>query len=425
MKTVFTFLRSWAPQNLRAVLLAAGLYAGCSGAAFGVSVEDFVARWFTNGSAVLPYRLFIPTNYTPAERFPLVLFLHGSGGCGNDNWYQLVDQTGPLVFASETNQVSYPSFMLAPQCPCGDGWNDWASPIAKLITELATEFSIDTNRLYITGLSMGGSGTWSCLNQFPHLFAAAIPMSGTSDNPGLAPQLTPMPIWDFHAADDPVVSVSGSRVIISLIRRAGGSPIYTEYATGGHAIWTPAYNTPGLMDWVYAQRRGVPSTHEPRLTITNPPPGAVWRTGASSLNLAGTAGALGRAITKVNWTNFANNAKGVAAGTNSWNATGIPLSAGATNVLAVVGYTTSWAPQYGGATTFNAALTAACYPLQASLALQQTGAMLNWTGGGPPYRVQQATDLAAGDWTDFLTNATPPVPVPITGHAGFYRVAGQ
>jgi hypothetical protein len=250
-------------------------------------------------------------------------------------------------------------------------------------------------------------------------------MSGDSNNPGLASKLTQIPIWDFHAADDPVVTVSGSRVVISLLRRDGGSPIYTEYATGGHAIWTPAYNTPGLMDWVYAQRRGVPSTHEPRLTITNPPPGAVWRTGAGSLNLAGTAAALGQAITKVFWTNFANRALGPGAGSNAWAVTAIPLTAGSTNVIAVVGFTTSWVPAYGGNTTFNGALLVADYPLQASLAPAPTGALLNWTGGGPPYQIQWTANLATDPWTVLLTNAVPPLPVPVAGPAGFYRVVGQ
>jgi predicted peptidase len=102
-------------QRIGAGLLVAGLYASCAGSALAVTVDDFAARWFTNTQGVLPYRLFIPTNYTPGNQFPLVLFLHGAGERGNDNWYQLVGQTGSLVFASETNQLAHPSFMVAPQ----------------------------------------------------------------------------------------------------------------------------------------------------------------------------------------------------------------------------------------------------------------------------------------------------------------------
>jgi len=124
MRTILTFFRRPAPQRIGAVLLVVGLYMGCCGAVFAVSVDDFVARWFTNAQGVLPYRLFIPTNYTSAERFPLVLFLHGAGERGDDNRYQLVGQTGALVFASETNQMQHPSFMVAPQCPLGYSWTD-------------------------------------------------------------------------------------------------------------------------------------------------------------------------------------------------------------------------------------------------------------------------------------------------------------
>jgi len=107
--------------------------------------------------------------------------------------------------------------------------------------------------------------------------------------------------------------------------------------------------------------------------------------------------------------------------------TNVPLVANKTNIVVVVGTTTSWAPAYRGNTTFNDALIVIQSPIQASLTLQATGALLNWTGGGPPYCVQRATDLAVGDWTDFLPDAMPPVtlPLPLAGEAGFHRIVGQ
>jgi hypothetical protein len=105
--------------------------------------------------------------------------------------------------------------------------------------------------------------------------------------------------------------------------------------------------------------------------------------------------------------------------------TGIPLQLNKTNVVAVVGTTTSWAPAYGGNTTFNDTLTVVCYPIRATLARQGPDAILNWTGGGSPYCVQFATNLAAGNWTDLLPNATPPVTLPLDGPIGFYRIVGQ
>jgi hypothetical protein len=179
------------------------------------------------------------------------------------------------------------------------------------------------------------------------------------------------------------------------------------------------------MKWVYDQRRGVASTNEPLLTITRPTTETIWRTGATNLSLDGSAAALGQNVTRVTWTNFANNAKGVASGTNNWSLMNIPLLANRTNVVVLVATTTSWVPAYGGNTTFNDALTVVCYPIRATLVSQGTEAILNWTGGGPPYRVLTGSDLTVGNWTEYLTNATPPVTLPLTGPAGFYRILGQ
>lgn len=426
MKSILTFLQRMVSQKAAAILLLTGVLAAGSGTAYAVSVNDFVALAFTNAQGVLPYRLFIPTNYSAGERFPLVLFLHGAGERGNDNAYQLVGQTGSLVFASETNQLEHPSFMVAPQCPTSGSWDDSIrrQQLFGLMNLLISQYSIDTNRLYITGLSMGGYGTWDQITQFTNMYAAAIPMS-SGGNTALAARIVNLPIWNFHAADDSVVDVSGSRGMISAVRRAAGNPIYTEYAIGGHAIWTPAYNTPILMGWVYSQQRGVLSTSEPLLSITVPTADAIWRTGDTNLNSAGTAGALGQSVTTVSWTNFANNVKGIATGSNLWNIASIPLQASKTNIVAVVATTTSWVPAYGGRTTFNDTLIVIQAPIRATLTMQGVEAILNWTGGAPPYRVQRATDLVTGNWTDYLTDATPPLHLSPAGPAEFYRIIGQ
>src|SRR5207247_3112992 len=127
----------------------------------------------------------------------------------------------------------------------------------------------------------------------------------------------------------------------------------------------------------------------------------------------------------ISWTNVANNGKGAAFGGNAWTATGIPLVAEQTNLIIVTGSTSSWAPGYGGSTTFNDTLAVSPSPARLTLTLQGTEALLNWTGGVPPFHVQSATDLIVGDWTDFLTNATPPVSLPLTNRAAFYRLVGN
>src|ERR1041385_2886251 len=282
------------------------------------SVTNFLARSYTDSQGVLPYRLFIPANYAPPSRYPLVLFLHGSGERGTNNLMQLTGQPGPLIFASETNQIKYPSFVIAPQCPLDGFWDDGIrdAQVMGLLDALQSEFSIDADRLYITGLSMGGFGTWDYIMQYPGVYAAAIPMSGGGSS-DLAARITHMPIWNFHAANDNVVSVINSREIVSAVRKAGGSVIYTEYSNGGHGIWGQAYHTPILMDWIYSQRRGIRSAIAPILNIQMPVDQQTYASTGAPLSLGGTASDGAASVTLVTWTNYQGTqvgTRGTAAG---------------------------------------------------------------------------------------------------------------
>jgi poly(3-hydroxybutyrate) depolymerase len=358
-----------------------------------VTVDNFVARIYTNAQGTLPYRLFIPTNYHAGTKLPLVLFLHGAGERGSDNRLQLTGQTGELVFASETNQLKYPSFMVAPQCPLSGVWADTTrrAQVLGLMNALQTEFTLDADRLYITGLSMGGIGTWDYISRFTNMYAAAIPMSG-SGTPSLASRIIQVPIWNFHAANDDTVNVSGSRTMISAVRRAGGNPAYTEYATGGHPIWTPAYNTPILMDWVYAQKRGAAATNAPLLTITAPTMQATFSsTNVGTLNLAGTASDGHASVTLVTWTNFQSTTfNGVASGTTNWSVTNVSLNSSLTNFVLVTGFGTSWYPSLGGNTTFNDTLTVIFPPVITS---QPQGQFVN-QGENVTFHVSLASNRA-------------------------------
>ena len=160
-----------------------------------VTVDDFIARTYTNSAGTLPYRLFIPTNYNPATKYPLVLFLHGGGENGSDNRLQLTGQTGPLVFAADANQQENPSFMVAPQCPISGYWTYTilAEQVQGMMNALMAEFSIDADRVYITGLSNGGFGTWDYITRYPQMYAAAVPMNG-GGNTALAGRITQLPI---------------------------------------------------------------------------------------------------------------------------------------------------------------------------------------------------------------------------------------
>lgn len=388
---------------------------------------NLAARTLTTPTGKLPYRLFTPTNYTAAQRYPLVMFLHGAGEVGTDNAKQISVWPNAMVYISYLRQRSDPLFFVAPQCP-SDGW--WPNPkqlgqLLNLFDALTAEFSIDTNRIYITGLSMGGMGTWGLLEQRPNYFAAAMPMCGNGNN-AAAPTFKDVAIWDFHAADDGSVPIAGSRTMIAAIRQAGGHPLYTEYASGGHAIWPEAFATPGLVDWTLAQRRGETIKNSPAVSFQDLPANGRWSTHASQLDLAGNAQAWGEVITQVKWSSSVTNKTGSAIATNTWQITGVPLVPGKTNVIVVSVGTVSFAPAWGGATTFSATLPV-LVDLPIGLAYQRVGESLtlDWAGGAPPYRVQQATDLASRNWTDFLPDATPPVTLPLTGPAGFHRVVGR
>ncbi len=391
------------------------------------------AGWvFTNAQGTqLPYRLFLPPNYNPNTNYPLVLFWHGADESGTNNVSQMKDN-GQFPFLSATNLAKFPCFYLAPQIPyslrsCVQ-YDLFLECATNLLASLENQFAIDPDRVYVTGLSMGGYLSWIMIARHPQLLAAAVPMSAgwsctsVQDAPPLSLRV---PIWNFHGASDTTIPVSWSDNGVAGLRNAGANVLYTRYQSGFHGIWPTAYRTPGLVDWMMAQRRGGTPTNQPILSITYPTGGSVYRTDATNLDLAGTSGAMGQAVTLVSWTNLANNAQGIALGSNAWTAANIPLVSGQTNLIVITATTTSWSPNYLGNTTFNDTLTVMPSPVRLTLTLQGAEALINWTGGVPPYHVQRSTHLAADDWTDFLTNATPPVSVSITAQAGFYRVVSQ
>jgi predicted peptidase len=215
----------------------------------------------------LPYRLLVPPGHHAAP-VPLVLFLHGAGERGHDNLAQLVH--GVAIFAEPEVRRRHPAYVVAPQCPAGQRWveKDWSAAahrlppapslplqqVLALLPRLRDEFPIDPDRIYVTGLSMGGFGTWDIVVREPRLFAAAVPICGGGDE-SFAPSIAPLPIWAFHGELDPVVPVARSRNMIAALRRAGGDPRYTEYPGEGHSCWTRAYHEPDLLPWLFSQRR--------------------------------------------------------------------------------------------------------------------------------------------------------------------------
>lgn len=261
---------------------------------------DFQARTFDDGAGhALPYRLYVPRGVDPTKKLPLVLFLHGAGGRGTDNLMQLTDQAAPLVFVQPENQARWPVMMVAPQCPVDQQWvaMPWAAPSGKgqrppqptwplaaaiaLVDRLAAEFpAVDPARLYVTGMSMGGFGTFDAAARYPGKWRAVVPVCGGYDDDQVA-SLVGLPLWAFHAADDPAVPVARTRDVIAAIRAHGGEPRYTEYpvsAHHGHFSWIPAYGDPELLPWMFgahptpARVSPVPTSSTSRTAPATPAP---------------------------------------------------------------------------------------------------------------------------------------------------------
>ncbi|MGN6361946.1 MAG: peptidase [Thermomicrobiales bacterium] len=268
------------------------------------AMSGYVRRVYTDPSGeTLTYYLHVPHNYDPGQKYPLVLLLHGGGERARtentpaQNEALLLDHTYARVWAAGDGSLSasgvqtrWPSFIVVPQLlypnqwvnvPPKDGtYSQPAQPSASLrmakaiVDDLQREYTgIDANRLYLTGLSQGGYGTWDALERWPHYFAAAAPICGAGD-PTKASLLITIPIWAFHGAQDPIVPVAGSRDMIRALDAAGGHPRYTEYPEGVHNVWDLVY-TPAnasapsadFLSWLFAQRRSLPATPASRAGI--------------------------------------------------------------------------------------------------------------------------------------------------------------
>jgi len=234
------------------------------------AADDYEARTFIGADgAQLGYRLLKPLNFDATKTYPFVLFLHGAGERGTDNQAQL--KNGAPLFLKPEVRDKFPCFVLAPQCPPDKTWTavkDWKGPnpfveeptepmkmVFGAVQAVLKEFPIDQERLYVTGLSMGGYGTWDIITRQPNRWAAAVPVCGGGDVSKIAPAKS-MAIWAIHGAIDPVVPVIRSQEMIAALEAAGGKPLYSEYPYVKHDSWTTAYGEPELLPWMFAQKRG-------------------------------------------------------------------------------------------------------------------------------------------------------------------------
>lgn len=216
------------------------------------------------------YRLLKPEKMEEGQKYPLVVFLHGAGERGDDNRLQL--KFLPEMMAKKEYREKYACFVLVPQCRTGSSWSgfgrrnraesedssepgDQMKAVLAMLDKTIKENPIDTRRLYLTGLSMGGFGSWDWAVREPDRFAAVVPICGGGDE-SKADRLVKTPIWAVHGDKDDVVGVELSRRMIEAIKKAGGEPKYTELAGVGHNSWTPAYSDPkGVVQWMFEQKK--------------------------------------------------------------------------------------------------------------------------------------------------------------------------
>lgn len=247
------------------VLLIAFIYLSSFSYSFSQSSLFSKEKYVSADGDTLKYRQLM-SDFDPISKYPLVIFLHGSGERGDDNEAQL--KWGVQSFASTQNMKMYPAIVIAPQCPENMNWGNFnykdmslqsgeTKPM-KLLMELINQsiknLPVDTNRIYITGLSMGGFGTYDAITRYPNLFAAAVPVCGGGDV-SKASLISHIPMWIFHGALDGAVSPILSQEMVSALTKVGAHPGYTQYPEVGHFSWIAAYSDEMMMKWLFSQRK--------------------------------------------------------------------------------------------------------------------------------------------------------------------------
>ena len=257
---------------LPAIICALGIGRGTSSAQ--VKIETgFLDRFITLGGVQYHYQVYVPSVYTPVHSWPVILFLHGAGERGRDGLLQT--QVG-LGAAIRANASRYPALVVFPQSPSDSLWVGVPARMAMAaLGKTMEEFRVDSDRVYLTGLSMGGNGTWYLAYRNPSMFAAIVPVCGwvTPFNPWmargesvvsgdsaapfsfLARRLSSVPIWIFHGEEDPAVPVDQSRQAAAALTAVGGRVHFTELPGTGHNSWDAAYGSSAFVRWLFQQQR--------------------------------------------------------------------------------------------------------------------------------------------------------------------------
>ena len=270
------------PHRICAVLLLL-----CCGQAIAAATEltkddvDFRKEVYVNKDGDrLPYRLFVPVGYDASHKYPLVVWLHGNDGRGDDNLNQLIggNQIGAHFWITSEVQLKFPAFVFAPQCPALKNWAEpefnqpskWLVMAVEALAKVQKEFSVDPDRVYIAGQAMGGIGVWSLLQNYRGKWAAAIVISAY-DNFSDVPAIAEVPLWVFQATDDSYVPITIVRSMMAQLKKAHANLRYTEYPKITKDVWNKAFAEPDLLPWLSAQKRPAPPAASQVGTSSKPP----------------------------------------------------------------------------------------------------------------------------------------------------------
>lgn len=196
----------------------------------------------------MDYLLYLPKDYAEKESWPLMLFLHGAGERGND--LERVKVHGPPKLMAAGKE--FPMIVVSPQCPSNHWWRP--DELNALLDEIVEKYKVDQDRIYVTGLSMGGFGTWALAAYAPERFAALVPICGGGEAFATR-RISHVPVWVFHGAKDSVVPLSASETMVEAMRKAKGNVKFTVYPDADHDSWTETYNNPDLYTWLLEQKR--------------------------------------------------------------------------------------------------------------------------------------------------------------------------
>jgi predicted peptidase len=250
------------------ILLAAVFIHACMSEAKAQS-SRFSFEQYTSKGDTLRYRMLYP-DYDTLRKYPLVIFLHGSGERGSDNEAQL--KWGVMNFATDQMMMAHPAIVVAPQCPENMSWANISRTanstemhlqpnaskpmelLIALIHQLIKNAPVDPARIYITGLSMGGYGTYDAIERYPDLFAAAIPVCGGGDI-SKAASIAHIPVWIIHGAEDAAVNPLNSLDMVNALTKLGVHPGFTQYPEVGHFSWLGAYSDPLILEWLFRQHK--------------------------------------------------------------------------------------------------------------------------------------------------------------------------